>query len=122
MKKPNEAKLILDGIVKPEEGMPWGFTPDRWRPDSYLWKQGNLMTLSFLWAWTPYDGNLRALYDGLVNDGYDIEIPSPSGAVLGFCHRRGFVPMILRTEDQGDVRLLFKRHPKRGQPINEGAD
>lgn len=62
--------------VDSEFGKELGFTSDKFYEDSYLWKEGNLITVSLIFVRNRRQGHFKALVNEIVSKGYDIEVPN----------------------------------------------
>jgi hypothetical protein len=71
--------MINEGIIEidTDSGKQLGFTSDRFFPQSYLWRTGNTITISFIMA--KQKGMFRQLINAILEKGFDFEIPTPSG-------------------------------------------
>jgi len=57
-----------------------GFTSDRFEPDSYLWRYGNTIVISFIIA--KQKGMFCQLMQNIYQQGFDFEIPTPSQRMI----------------------------------------
>lgn len=82
---------MTDGIIKINSGrgVKLGFTTDCFTPDSYLWKVKNEILISLISSRYPGSGNVRALFDRIEDQGFDIFIPTPLGRMHNLCQKRG---------------------------------
>ena len=60
-----------------ETGKELGFTSDRFKNGSYLWKDGNDIIISFIWSQAK--GNFKALVDSIKQKRLTVVIPTPLG-------------------------------------------
>ncbi len=82
---------LPQGCLPCASDMPWGFTPDRWTSDSYLWRSGNEIILSLLFSRAPGNGHLRELIEGIEADGLTFAISCPIGVMEMIVRHYGLV-------------------------------
>jgi hypothetical protein len=70
----------------------WGFTPERWRFDSYLVVDGDRILCSLLTAKESEKGYFRDLVHGIEGSGLRVAVPCPLGDMKKILVHYGFVP------------------------------
>lgn len=94
------------GIILPDEAPhTWGFTSRRFRPDSYLWKDGDRIIISLITATPEGKGHFRQLVKAIESAGYKIDVPTPVFAMPLILKKWGFVPRAILDEKMGEVEL-----------------
>lgn len=90
----------------------WTFTAKRWREGSYLWRHGNEVLLSFVWATHEGRGYLRDLIAGIEAAKLRVVVPNPLGHMTAILEHYGFV-MRMEPHDSGmgDVDVWRKVPP-----------
>jgi hypothetical protein len=94
VRAPAEPKGIEeDGIIRldSKRGKRFGFTSDLFSFDSYLWKAGNRIIISFIESRDQGKGHLRMLFDMIESFGYTIAVPTPLARMRAICEKRGMV-------------------------------
>jgi len=95
--------LINEGIIEidTESAKQLGFTSDKFHQESYLWRTGNLITVSFIFA--KQKGAFCQLMKVIQEKGFDFEIPTPSPRMreIGKKQNWNFCQKI--SEDFGEV-------------------
>jgi hypothetical protein len=64
------------------------FTSDRFYPASYLWRIGNTIIISFIFA--KQKGMFCQLINSIVENGFDFEIPTPSSRMREIGKKQGW--------------------------------
>lgn len=64
-----------------------GFTSDRF--SGYLWKRGNVISVSLIMSRKEGRGNFLRLLNALKEKGYDIAVPNPGNRMALICDRFG---------------------------------
>ena len=72
-----------------------GFVKEKF--DGYLWKDGEMILISFINSKQPNQGNFSRLLEALWSKGYTIGVSSPSDKIVSILKRKGFAPY--RYED-----------------------
>lgn len=67
-----------------------GFLAADWLPMSYLWRTGNAIYLSLLWATEPGAGALGRLANTILGRGLAVKVPSPFPRMQSICERAGY--------------------------------
>ena len=98
----NIVPFISDGqiFLDTPRAKPFDFTHAKFREDSYLWKTGNCITISFLQTKFSGRGHCRALIEKIKELGYDIFVPRPSARMQMICEKQGFVPYVWPREGE----------------------
>jgi len=68
---------MKDGMIELDTNFAkkFGFTSDRY--DGYLWKTGNTIIISMIMARKQGVGFFRNLFDKIIENGYDVKVPTP---------------------------------------------
>ena len=74
--------------IDSKKGREFGFTSDKFSKDSYLWKDGKFIWISFIASINEHKGNLRALFDTIETKGYNIIVPTPMNRMMAICEKR----------------------------------
>lgn len=114
---------IKDGIIEPSPSAPFGFTEVLF-PESWLWKVGDAVTVSFIQCSNPGRGHFRRLIEAILEAGYSVEIPTPLGRMREIVQRNGFE----RTFQQdpflccdAEVWIKRPRSSTQGPAVKPGA-
>ena len=69
-----------DGIIKcdTERGKVFGLTTDKFEGDTYWWKEGGAVFVSFIAVKEQGRGFFRELVKAILKEGYAITVPTPS--------------------------------------------
>jgi hypothetical protein len=84
-----------------------GMTSDKFRIDTYLWKNDNQVVISNIASLFPGKGNLRKLVDSLETLGYNVCVPTPSERMIDILTRMGFNHILASTPD-GDCEMMLR--------------
>ena len=85
--------------------------PDRWQfkehfeRDSYLWRKGGEIYISFIVARNPGFGHFSALVATIEADGFSVAIPSPLGPMEEILRRWGFKMTVETSKVVGPVNV-----------------
>ena len=81
---------IPDGIIEidTERAMLVGFTSQRFANESYLWKRGNIVVISFIVSLSR--GNFRELVETIRATGLTVEVPTPLGRMQDIVRKAGY--------------------------------
>jgi len=98
-----------DGIIAVDSnyGKEFGFTRDKFTRDSYLWKLGDRIMVSFIISRHPGQGHLSELFAAIEEKGFRVAVPTPSAHMRRILKRKGFVPH-METGDLGLVEIWEK--------------
>ena len=77
-----------DGIIFCILDAPYGFTPDRFREDSYLWQLDGYVLISLIES--KAKGNFRDLVQQIQADGFGVKVPSPSNEMRRIVTKNGY--------------------------------
>ena len=66
------------------------FLPENFSADSYLWKMGDAIMLSFIASSHPGHGALRRLVKRIHALGLDVKVPTPLGRMQDIVLRNGY--------------------------------
>jgi hypothetical protein len=82
--------MLNEGIIEidTDSAKQLGFTSDRFFPQSYLWRTGNTITISFIMA--KQKGMFRQLINAILENGFDFEIPTPSRRMCEIAKKQGW--------------------------------
>lgn len=99
-----------DGMIEvgkaPES---WGFTKERFAGDSYLWKTGDRIIVSLIFAKDQGRGYFSALVKAIEADGFKVAVPTPLGKMGSILTRWGFKPHREYDEDFGGTCEVWTR-------------
>ncbi len=109
---------MVDGKILLDEGFAKeiGFTSDKFKTGSYLWRDGNYIFISFIWSVEQGRGNLSKLFSQIMLKGYGVKVPTPFGRMLSIVEKKGFRHTIEENEE-GQCDVWIKEISKNG--INE---
>ncbi len=94
-----------DGIIELDtsRGNLLNFTSDRFGSGSYLWKQGQSVTVSFIES--RRKGNFRALIEQIRDAGLTVEIPTPLPQMERIVRKNGYRRVIREDPTIGQVEV-----------------
>lgn len=92
-----------DGIIllNSERGGVFGFTSDKFHGDSYLFKEGNNIFVSFIECVTPGCGHFRELVQAILRQGYAVKVPTPGARMGEILLKNGFTHAMEPAEEVG---------------------
>jgi hypothetical protein len=80
-----------DGMIAPGEApASWGFTADRFTADSYLWREGKRVMISFIETKSKGKGHFSTLVKAIEADGLVVDVPTPLGQMQRILERWGW--------------------------------
>jgi len=87
-----------DGIITLDSNNAklFGFTSDKF--GGWLWKSGNEIWISFIESYDQGKGNLRTLFDKIIESGYRIVVPNPFSRMEMICKQYGMEEETRRSE------------------------
>lgn len=99
---------MTDGIIElgTERAAAFGFTADLF--DGYLWKQGRLITISFIESRQPGQGHFSALVKRCLDMGFAVGVPTPLGKIRAILMHLRFTPGLVEYPDGEVVELWLK--------------
>jgi hypothetical protein len=102
---------IADGQIRVDSapGRCLGFTGDLFSRDSYLWKDGDRVLVSFIVSKGPGRGHFHTLVKGIEALGLRVAVPTPLGQMQAILARWGFVPHMETDPDMGGVEVWERR-------------
>lgn len=103
-----DGEIYLDTPVAKE----FGFTSDKFREDSYLWRTGNLITISLITSKKERKGYCRTLIETIKEKGYDIFVPSPSTRMVMICEKQGFSYHLMTTGSEDPCEGMYFENKK----------
>ncbi len=85
---------MKDGIIKidSKRAKPFDFTSDKFYMDSYLWKTGSSITISFIASKSPGKGDFSKLVKTIINKGFTVKVPTPFATMRAILRRWQFTP------------------------------
>jgi len=101
---------MKNGIIEldSEFGKEIGFTSDKFKA-SWLWKKGNRIMISMIWAKKEREGYFTELIKNIKDKGYEVAIPTPIGLMEILVRKWGFKKIIEYSEDFKDyVKVWVK--------------
>ena len=95
--------IVKDGIIEldSEFGKEIGFTSDKFKA-SWLWKKGNRIIISMIWAKKEREGYFTELIKNIKDKGYEVAIPTPIGLMEILVRKWGFKRIMEYSEDFKD--------------------
>lgn len=90
----SEGNKMNDGMIQldTEFAQSIGFTKDKFRGDSYLWKDGDTIFISLIESKVQGSGYLRELFHLIELKGFKIKVPSPLGKMQTILEHYDFSP------------------------------
>lgn len=85
-----------------------GFTSDKFRSCSWLWKMGDYIYLSMLWSKKENQGYVTNLIDNIIKSGFGIKVPTPFPKMVMICAKRGFMRTTEVHPIEGEYEILIK--------------
>ena len=79
-----------------DSGKELGFTSDRFKNGSYLWKDGNDIIVSFIWSQAK--GNFKNLVDAIKGKNMTVVIPTPLGRMQDIVIKNGYTHKTINSE------------------------
>ena len=106
---------MIDGLIELDSprGAELGFISEIF--DGWLWKKGNIITLSLIISLQEGQGNLSILFDCILEKGYTIHIPTPSNRMRAICESKGFKQRFIYDEDFKENVEIWEKIPKKGK-------
>lgn len=101
----------LKGAIHPGEAPGhWGFTPQNFSKDSYLWgcENGRIM-ISFIASFKPGSGAFSKLIKAIEADGYRVAVPTPLGKMQLILAKWGFKPTNEYDTNMGETVEVWMR-------------
>ena len=94
---------MKNGIIELDSpfGKEIGFTSDKFKA-SWLWKKGNRIYISMIWAIEEDKGYFTELVKKIKEKGYEIAVPTPIGVMEYIVRKWGFKKNIEYSEDFKD--------------------
>lgn len=88
--------ILQDGIIRVGGAAPekWGFTLERFTGDSYLWKIGDSIYISFIESRKKQAGFFSYLVKAIKADGFLVKVPTPLGMMTLILQKWGFIKSI----------------------------
>ena len=104
--------MIEDGIIEVDSaaGKCFGLTSDSWAGDTYLWKNGNKITCSFVWAKEPNKGHFRSLVNAIEAAGFIVAVPTPLYQMTEILKHWGWIS-VKEDSEMGAVEVWQRREP-----------
>jgi len=101
---------MKDGIINIDSdgARAFGFTSDRYAADSYLWRKGDFIIVSFIETKNKGNGDLSRLFDRILKAGYGIKVSSPLGIMPDILSHKGFEQTIENDDMFGGVEIWVK--------------
>ena len=91
----------------------FGFTPDKFSSDSYLWRVDDEIIVSLITSKFPGKGNTRALLEKIREKGFSIMVPTPSARMRYICLSLGFEEQVVHSE-LGAIEAMIKKKENAG--------
>ena len=83
---------MTDGIIEinSERGKQFRFTDDKFALDSYLWKKGDSILISFIVSQNPGKGDFSRLVKLIFEKGFIVNVPTPFAHMRNILKKWGF--------------------------------
>lgn len=99
-----EPLVILpeSGCIEPdsEKGKRFGFTKDLF--EGYLFESGKDIYISFIISLREGKGNLRKLFDSILEEGYNVKVPTPFARMEMIIKKMGFKHTVEYVKEFGE--------------------
>lgn len=81
-----------DGIIRTDSkrGKIFGLTSDKFSGDTYLWKTGDTIMISFIFCKNQGRGNFSKLVGAIENAGFRVVVPTPLGKMVAILRKWGY--------------------------------
>ena len=101
-------EVIIDGIINLDSalGRIIGFTSERFTHGSYLWKDKNIMWISFISSKIQGKGYFHDLMAELTKQNFTVKIPTPMGLMKVYVQKHGFKRTLEETEIVGHKEVV----------------
>jgi hypothetical protein len=99
--------------IDSEKGKQFGFTTQLFHPVSYLWEQDNYIIISLIHS--RKKGNFKKLVDNIINAGYGIKIPTPTGDMKRIVSKNNYKKTYDKSKIYGIVEVWIQ------EPTNKKA-
>lgn len=118
-----EGATIQDGMIVPADDAPFGFTPELFGHASYLWREGDRITISFIECQHKGRGDFSRLVKAIEAEGLRVAVPTPLGRMDAILTRWGFIPHTERfAVDIPDPVEVWERPANTPKPAAEAKD
>jgi hypothetical protein len=96
---------LVDGIIQidTDRAKMFGFTSDKFSSDSYLWKNSNYITISFIVSLKK--GNFKKLINEIINHNFGIKIPTPLPMMERIVRKCGYKQIFESDKMFGKVEI-----------------
>lgn len=109
-----DGKIDLDSVA----GKELGFTSDRFQEASWLWKMGNTIWISFIFAKKQRKGYFSNLLKKCWEKGFMVKVPTPSKQMLIICLKKGFTyQKIFEKDIMEEVDVLVGKPSLNSLPV-----
>lgn len=100
-----EMEEMSDGIIEldTDRAEPIGFTSDRFVVDSYLWKRGPYVLISFIES--RKKGNFRGLVERIRSFGLGVKVPTPLAEMSRIVQKCGYRHIVEQHPELGPVHV-----------------
>ena len=90
-----------------ENGKIFGFTSELF--EGYLWKKKDDIYISFIISKQEGKGNLRKLFNNILQHGFNIKVPTPFPRMQKIISKLGFTKTFEQEKDFGKVEVWCKK-------------
>ena len=100
---------MTDGMIPVDsvDAKKIGFTSDKFVRESYLWKEGNKIMVSFIESRVQRNGNFEGLCDAIHELGFMVAVPTPSNMMRNFLNKHKF-KQTYESNDGDSVEVWVK--------------
>jgi hypothetical protein len=112
---------MKDGIIRVDtkRGKVFGFTSDKFEGDSYLWKGGEFMWVSFIVSRTKGRGYFSSLVKQIKAQGFKVAVPTPLGQMPSILQHLGFRPTLYDSKEFGAMEVWVNDNNNLPEGIKE---
>ena len=83
--------IIEDGIIEPGSIKGKEFDYGKNHYSGYLWKKGDIITISFIQTYPQGKGYLSKLITNIISRGYKCQVPTPFARMRAILEKKKFV-------------------------------
>lgn len=89
-----------------------GFTSEKFDEESYLWKNGDFITVCFIISKQEGKGNLSRLFKAINAKGFKVEVPTPFANMELILKTHGFKRVFIKDPLMGEVEVWQQQGKK----------
>ena len=111
--------MIPEGIINIDSigAKELGFTSEAFYPLSYLWRTGNIISISVIMS--KKKGEFCKLIKRIMDMGFDFEIPTPSARMRQIGEKQGWHFCEIKSELFGMIDILTNKALKKKGVLND---